>query len=149
MNLLSKLLIALLIVLPASAAELLSPNPIDWKPVVGYNNTGTRGYYDKNSIHEIKDSNKRIVFGNLLIVSDNVVEGRMGPKVYKARSMVRIVMINCTDEYIIPIFDLYYLMEFPMNADTPVHAIDHGESKITVPVNRKSPLYYILCPNYI
>jgi hypothetical protein len=148
-KLLYKLLIAFSISIPVLAADLLSSKPIDWQPVVGYTSPGSRGYYDRNSIHEIKDADSRTVFANILVVSDNIVEGRAGPKIYKAKSLVRIIMISCTNEYIIPVFDLYYSVDFPLNTDTPVHAIDYGSSLIPVLVNKKSPLYYTLCPNYI
>jgi len=135
--------------MPSFAADLLSPKPIDWKPVIGYNLVGTKGYYDRNGIHEIKDSDSRTVFANILVVSDKIVDGQAGPKTYKAKSLVRVLTISCTNNYVTPIFDLYYSVEFPTNADIPVHAIDYGSAFVMVPVNKTSPLYSTLCPNYI
>lgn len=146
-----KLFLYLILLISASsfAADLLSPKPIKWVPVIGYKDQGTRGFYDKNSVNEIKDSNSRVVFGNILVVSDKVVIGRYRGKVYQAKSMVRIIMVNCTNNYVTPIFDLYYDKEFPTNEDVPVHSTDYGNINEIVPLSKTSPLYYTLCPNYI
>lgn len=128
---------------PVTSSEAEASKPPDWQPLIGYVHPTQKAFYDKNNMHREGDMSG----GSFLFYDTTpttiIIRGR--PLVFK--SVVKHVVVDCEDNLLLPMFDVFYSVDKPGDNDTPLNAIEYQTGQPTIMKIRKtSLLYQTLCP---
>jgi hypothetical protein len=140
------LLFIICIIAFAEEAQL----PTDWRPIIGYESSNSRGYVDVNSfVKNISDDNI-YVQGIILITINDPPEVVINDKNIIVKSLVKHISVECTNRYLIRITDFYFSVVKPGRDDKPFGGYKYlAAPEDSTVLNKSSVIYQTFCPAYI
>lgn len=130
------------------AEKLVERPPSNWQPIVDLHYPGGKAFVDVNSIGKDKDDNK-YHYGNIMISLDKETTVTFDDVKFKARSMVKTVIMNCKTGKTSSTFDYYFKEAMPGRQAKPIQAYQYPttpDSMINLPLSH--PIHTVLCPVY-
>jgi hypothetical protein len=106
--------------------------------IVGYINTET---------HKSTDTEHGpMMFAEILLSSKVAQSYEYQGKALQAKGLVRTVLVDCENSWMMVKHDLYFAEEFPKRDSTPLGGVHFGSGNVTR-LDKSSELYENLCPN--
>lgn len=150
MRLTTLVLVAILAAVSFFAFAQEPQKPNNWQPVYDFKVYGQHAYMDANSFKTDMRGKSKYNTGQMLVSSDVVMEIPINGKIIKARSMVKLMVVECNSGIMVPIFDLYFSQPMPTRKDKPLGGFEYPSVETSSQVLPKnSILYNSMCPEYI
>lgn len=125
--------------------------PKKWMPIVFYKIPGGKMYYDENS-RVLKQSVNGQDFNGItfLLSLDTPQEVTIGKKTVKAKSIEKIIVVQCKTGMAASVFDLYYDIDTPPREKDPVAGKAYkSQAEAAFRLDEKSPIFTTACPVFI
>lgn len=123
----------------------------NWQPVEGATVSGGQFYIDRNSVHTtVLSEGRKFNTADVMISYNQPKITLVDKEVFVVGSRVQTVVIECDSGLSAPVVDLFFKEPMPNRDSKPVTGVNHPPAKESAyMVDKKSPVYNILCPTYI
>ncbi len=81
----------------------------------------------------------------ILLSYDKDIEFEVKQVKFKAKSVVKMFVIDCKSGVIVPLHDAYFDTKMPFGTHLPSHIVEYSED-IKYRIQKTSPLYQVSCP---